>query len=257
MSDYPYVLTPKALTVIIDSLPHIITASNKRFNEIKALVESGGTLTQKAIYKIYPSQALSALVGESAQFSLSDDGKTLQFCDDVEQSSKHTISSGIADVIVDRYIDDGDLTPIVNFLNRCHKLPEQVRSNLYKFFNKEDLVVDLEGNFFAYKAVGSNMESLHDRSFIYRLGKWASMVREKVNSNQNTGCASGLHFGTFNYARNFGSHGGKLLLLKVAPEDVVAMPNDSSLEKGRVCRYKVIKTLQVDHKPKLLTVIAL
>lgn len=70
------------------------------------------------------------------------------------------------------------------------------------------------------------------------VGAVVEMPRDKVDSNGQVECSVGLHVGTYDYASNF-IYGGDLLLVKVNPADVVAVP-DYDFSKLRACRYKVI-----------------
>lgn len=72
------------------------------------------------------------------------------------------------------------------------------------------------------------------------VGDVVSMPREEVQDDPQTGCSTGLHVGTYEYASQFAS--GVLVRVAVAPEDVVSIPLDCEWQKLRACRYEVLET---------------
>jgi hypothetical protein len=67
-----------------------------------------------------------------------------------------------------------------------------------------------------------------------------SMNRRKVSDNCNDGCASGLHVGTYEYACGWAGSGGKVILVKFDPADIVSVPTDCEFQKLRCSSYTVI-----------------
>jgi hypothetical protein len=49
-----------------------------------------------------------------------------------------------------------------------------------------------------------------------------------------------LHIGSYDYANSWAGDGGKLLLVEFDPQDAVSVPDDSSFQKLRVAKYKVV-----------------
>lgn len=69
-----------------------------------------------------------------------------------------------------------------------------------------------------------------------KLGVPVTMPREQCDSNINNECSYGLHIGSFQYIKSFGSNMDTILACLVNPMDIVALPNyDNS--KIRCCRY--------------------
>jgi hypothetical protein len=67
------------------------------------------------------------------------------------------------------------------------------------------------------------------------------MPRNKVDEDKDRTCSHGLHFCSHGYLSNFS--GEKVVVLKVNPRDVVAIPADYNNTKGRACRYEVVGEL--------------
>lgn len=68
--------------------------------------------------------------------------------------------------------------------------------------------------------------------------KVVSMPRERVTPSRHTTCSNGLHVGALPYMNVIG--GGHTLLIRVCPEDVVAIPSDYNNQKMRCCRYEIL-----------------
>lgn len=66
----------------------------------------------------------------------------------------------------------------------------------------------------------------------YRNEEVVTMRREDVEDNPDVACSTGLHIGTYEYAKNWGS---KVKLVAFNPRDVVSVPRDH-FQKLRVCR---------------------
>jgi hypothetical protein len=65
------------------------------------------------------------------------------------------------------------------------------------------------------------------------------MPRSLVDDNRSVACSVGLHVGSFHFANGFYG-GGKLLVVKINPRDVVSVPADAGDQKIRVHRYVIV-----------------
>lgn len=75
-------------------------------------------------------------------------------------------------------------------------------------------------------------------------GAIVEMPRSMVQNDPTVGCASGLHVGTYDYARGWARD--VLLKVKVNPRDVVSVPLECDASKVRVCRFEVISHEEID-----------
>ena len=69
------------------------------------------------------------------------------------------------------------------------------------------------------------------------------MDRNLVDEDKDRTCSVGLHFASFNYLQHFG--GSRIVVVKINPKDVVAIPSDYNNSKGRTCCYEVIEEVQM------------
>jgi len=128
---------------------------------------------------------------------------------------------------------------LLKFAERVKDNPSfNSRKMLYKFLEHNGHPITKTGTFLAYKKVTHDFKDLHTKSFDNSIGNVVEMDRNLVDDNPNNTCSSGLHVASFGYAKDFGN--GKLLLVEVAPEDVVSVPVDYKGTKMRTSRYTVL-----------------
>lgn len=166
----------------------------------------------------------------------------------------------LADFLLDMYNDERieDFTAVANFLEKAATNPSiESIDALYQWITNGDLVITPNGDFVAYKGVkvgagGQSMSITSGSAFVNGIlhngcipnpdGGIITMPRSEVNANGNVGCSTGLHAGTYAYAKSFAQ--GRLLIVQINPRDVVSVPNDCYFQKLRVSRYTVLSHIE-------------
>jgi hypothetical protein len=78
------------------------------------------------------------------------------------------------------------------------------------------------------------------------------MPRNAVDEDKERTCSYGLHFCSIQYLPSFtDSDGGKTMIVKINPKDVVAIPADYNNTKGRACKYEVVAEYKDDWRSKI------
>lgn len=130
---------------------------------------------------------------------------------------------------------------LVNFWNNLKQNPSQHSiEQLYGFLEANHHPLTDDGCFLAYKKVTKTDKGLkdsHSRTFNNNVGEHVKMDRAGVNPDPNQTCSHGLHVASFEYAKGFS--GDVLVVVKVNPRDVVAVPTDYNKQKMRTCAYVV------------------
>lgn len=146
-----------------------------------------------------------------------------------------------------------DWKPLVNFYERLMtNLNEHTREQLYRWLADRHFEITEDGKFLAYKGLREDMTSVHSGPAIVdgeslsghvpnNVGSVISMPRSQVQHDSSVGCSTGLHAGTWDYARSFGKVVVKVL---IDPVHVVSVPTDCSDQKLRVCEYKVLEVVE-------------
>ena len=86
------------------------------------------------------------------------------------------------------------------------------------------------------------------------LGEPVKLDRDKCNSDSKQVCVAGLHIGAPGYVKSFGGNNGKkhVLIVLINPMNVVAIPEEYSYEKIRVCEYYPYGIAEWDKKDDVL-----
>lgn len=133
-------------------------------------------------------------------------------------------------------------TRIINFLENLLQNPSnRVYENLYEFLEKGKNPITEDGHFLAFKRINKDYTDVHTSTFLNIPGNTLEMPRNLVDDNPNNTCSTGLHVCSLDYLKEFS--GERIIICKVNPKDVVAIPIDYNQTKMRVCRYEVISEI--------------
>jgi hypothetical protein len=133
-----------------------------------------------------------------------------------------------------------DPGPLFKFWEKLQKNPSfRSVQQLWPFMDHKGIAFAPDGDILAYKSVRQDYRDHHSGEFDNHPGKILTMPRNQVSDDPNVACAEGFHFGSMNFAEGFNS-GGRIIIAKINPADVVAVPYDDSMQKMRTCRYEVI-----------------
>lgn len=150
------------------------------------------------------------------------------------------LPDGLNERIVNMSATGEDPTPLMKFWERLQANPSK-RSvdQLWNFLKNTGIPLTSDGFFLAYKAVRHDFKDVHSNTIDNSVGKVITMPRNEISDDPNHACHEGLHVGALEYASAFHA-GGRMIICKVDPADVVCVPNDHSFQKMRVCRYEVV-----------------
>lgn len=143
----------------------------------------------------------------------------------------------------------GSTQGVENFLKRLGSvIGERKHSveDLLTFMERGDLPIADDGSILIYKVL-NRVHSTSDKYIDCHTGKveqwvgaYVCMDPSLVDHNRNNECSNGLHVARRGYVREFS--GGVCVLAKLAPEDVIAVP-EYDANKMRVCGYHIIAEL--------------
>lgn len=151
-----------------------------------------------------------------------------------------------------RVLEEGfDIAPLVKFIENVDRNPDKsVAADLYAFLEKGNLPITEDGCFHAFKRVGQDYFDLHSHSVLYALDTTVEMDREKCDPNRTQTCSRGLHACSFDYLSQFHGGNGRILIVKINPKDVTAIPVDYNQAKLRTCKMQVIGEIPEDDAKK-------
>ena len=219
------------ITLIFSEDTAVIDNSNPKFAEISQLCKEGK-------------------YAEAAGLATIKDQINQTFDGDIEVVDGEVLFEGkpLHNVMCDRILDilrEGlDATGLIKFLRNLMDNPSYTAvQELYLFLESNQIPITEDGHFLAWKKIRGNWKDIHSNSVDYSVGATPSMRRNEVDPDRDRTCSNGLHCAGWSYLPHFGANDGsdRVVIVKVNPADVIAVPNDYGNAKMRVCKMEVMR----------------
>lgn len=140
---------------------------------------------------------------------------------------------------------------LVNFLDKLMSNPSyHIHTRLYDFLQHNDIEIQEDGDFIAFKNVNENFTDIYTGTFDNSVGSVVKMERNLVDDNDRNTCSAGLHVAAKHYLPNFSSTNGKTIAVKVNPMNILSIPLDYGNSKMRTCEYLVLKEVNKNGEEK-------
>jgi hypothetical protein len=141
--------------------------------------------------------------------------------------------------------------PIYSFLRKVRQNPlVSAQDELLLFCVANSFMIHEDGDIIAYKSVRGDYTDIHSGKFLNRVGSTLEMDRTTVDADRNRTCSVGFHFAAYDYATTWAGRidgvSRRLLVMKINPSDIVAIPSDYNNQKGRTFRYTILSEIHVD-----------
>jgi hypothetical protein len=135
-----------------------------------------------------------------------------------------------------------------NLLNIPYESKEQREKKIVDVVNflsaHVDFALTSDGAILAYKKVQNDLSSYmtNDRGehLHYQIGTFVSLPESEVDSDSGRPCSKGIHACARSYLPSFYGDQGKVLILKIYPQDIRAVPTDYGCAKLRCVRTFVV-----------------
>lgn len=137
----------------------------------------------------------------------------------------------------------GSTVGVERFLERISKVIDKRKhsiEDLLKFLERGDLPIAEDGSILIYKVLekrDGKFVDCHTKRVTQQVGSYVCMDESLVDPNRRNECSNGLHVARRGYVSGF--PGDVCVLAKLAPEDVIAVP-EYDANKMRVCGYHII-----------------
>lgn len=238
----PYIVQDDGITVFVDKKPHHVKASSPKYNKVKE------ALKNKEWDKV------ESLISYGTAIKTFSQGK-MKLDKGVVTYDGKQLPNELSARIVKMVDESMELDPLINFVERLQTNPSfNSVQQTYKFLEKNMLPLTDDGHILAYKVVTFARENdkngkfkrgdLVDRysqSMRNNIGDIVEMDRNEVDDDPNNLCSFGLHGGAESYYSGLGqSPYNVMVVIKIDPKDVVAVPKYHHDGKFRCCRYEVI-----------------
>ena len=235
------IITDSTITLISETGPSVIGKTHPNFYKIKK------ALLQKNFLEVENMLDVKNGYKEFSNGRIAVDGDNLIY----DGAIIHNV---LTQRIVEMIHNGDEATPMLNFLvNLMDNPSEGSIDQLYTFLEHENLPITEDGCFLAYKAINRDYTDKYTGKISNKVGDKVKMPYEEVTADPTMHCSSGLHCGSIDYVRSYGNFkvdengeqiGDRLVTVKVNPNAVVSVPEDSDRQKVRVYRYVVHEEIE-------------
>lgn len=142
---------------------------------------------------------------------------------------------------------------LANFIERLSRNPDEtVAEDLYRFMEKGNLPLDPEGYVLAFKKCDDEYNSYFSGAakVNYAPGSTPSMPREDCDPNRHQTCSRGLHACSYEYLNFWYKRSGRVVIVRIDPEHVTAIPADHNDQKLRCCQMEVLAEIAEEEAEK-------
>lgn len=242
-----YIMNANSVTVLFDqNIPVTVIETDPRYTSLKnALIEKD---EQAAYNAAFPASTIVQQMREG--LSEADLPEDLVLKDNSIYYNGQELDNVLVDRILELYEDGGDVRPLGRFLSRLMKNPSRTAvQELFLFLQVSQLPIDEDGYFYAYKRIRSDWKDNYSGTLDNSIGSVVTMPRNEVDDQRENHCSTGLHFCAYGYLNSYGvQSGGRIVVVKIDPADVVSIPSDYKNMKGRCCRYEVIREIECESR---------
>lgn len=238
-----YIKTPRGVAFIVKGRQFTVASDNEIYPAVMDAIESGKSADE--VIEILEGAKKRLEAGAKLTPDITIVGGVVKY--------KGTpVNNYICDKMLDA-MDQGNasLKFMANFLGNLLQNPSyRAVESLYAFLEHGNMPLTEDGCFLAYKAIRSDWKDIHSGTFDNSIGKIVEMPRNQVDEDPNRTCSRGLHVCSYDYLPHFANADGHVVVCKVNPRDVVAIPADYNNTKMRVSRYEVIDEFEDYYKGK-------
>lgn len=237
-----YTKNQAGITLIVNGVPRVVDRTNPHFDQIEVELKAGNYARVLALANLKTAVA-EAIKDAGADSKLSiRDGEIYwngpRGLERVEGPLTERIVATIRNGMTAKAVQ-----PLVRLLtNISRNQYKDLREELYEFLMSGKMPITHDGCFLAYKKVRADFKDIYSGRFDNSPGKLVVMERsERIDTNRHNTCSHGLHFCARSYLSSYSScSGNKIVVVKVNPRHVFAIPTDYDFAKGRASEYYVV-----------------
>jgi hypothetical protein len=211
---------------------------------------------------------------------INDTGRNeITVVDGVVMYGNNEMHNALTDRLLAMMRDGFSIEPMIALLKNLMSNPTKTAiDEFYLFIETNKLPITEDGCILAYKRVDDNYRDSYTHEVVNKpaslmteneltSGPWkagsvttevvngqtvVSMPVSLVDADRARECSVGLHFCSLSYLGNFYAGSGHIVMVKVNPADIVAIPRDYNNTKGRCWKYTIIESLVTDEDRNLV-----
>lgn len=213
---------------------------DKQYDNLKELTDIAGTINKNGSYL---SGKISVENGEV-------------FYIDTRNRKKVKLHGALVDRIMNCLGQKGRekfATGLINLLENIQKNPiKDISGELYEWFLSGKNPITVDGCILAYKKVRNDFKDIYSGTMDNSPGKIVKMKQSDVDTDRHNKCSVGLHFASLSYLKHYGNTSeSRIMIVKVNPRHIFAIPTDYSCQKGRASEYLVVGEYVNDNRERI------
>lgn len=244
----PHMITDHSISVLVDNKYRVLPASHPNAEALIAALNDDADLS-----------VIRTLVDVRSYLNLLVEGEVV-LARDVTSGQMTVLYQGIqvrqtiADRIVAAFAAGRKPVQLLRFLAniKANTAKSNIADEIFDWVEAGEMPITDDGCLIAMKMVKDDYTSIHDGKFMNDVGTWVEEKVEDVDFDRHQLCSRGLHFCSPGYLPSFASMNGgyragnRILILKVNPKDIAAIPTDYNFQKGRAVGYWIIGEVEED-----------
>lgn len=230
----PFAVSPRSISVLLDNRWRSVDVSHPNYKALyEALRQSEKDLDLIRSLIDIPSFIAKATFGR------------VQVGGDAVRFDGKDIGGVYVERLLSLLKEGFDIEPLARYLEKREQNPVfTAREELDLFFANAETAIAPDGDVFVFKKVQDDYTSYHTgrdgKVFTHTIGSVVEIDEDQVDLNRFNLCSSGLHFCSYHYLSQYHGGRGRVVILKLNPADVRAIPADYNNAKGRAVRYLVV-----------------
>ncbi len=228
-----FTIGKSSITVFIDGSIHTVDSSHANFQPLLDELRKPPAERDRGAIKTYST---------IRQFITRYEGGRIRITDAEVLFDEVAVSNYMTQRMLDIVAQGIDIEPWALFMDKVMDNPaDYARAELYQWLEAGQMPICPDGDFIAFKKVRANYTDVFSGLFDNSPGTILEMDREACDPDRDRTCSTGFHFCSAGYLSQY--PGERVVVVKVNPSNVTAIPSDYKFTKGRTCRYEVVAEL--------------
>lgn len=232
-----YTITPSSVNLLLHGRMRTLNSTHPNFSAVREALKNYG------LYGASPElEARIADLVDIPQFIAKVTAGRVKVGDNAVYFDDKEVHGVIAKRLLGMLGHGFNISPLARFLDRLMANPIPTAADeLYLWMEQSELPLTDDGCFLAFKKVRDDYKSYHDGQTDNSIGSKLPLLSEdSYDTDRRRTCSSGYHFCSFNYLHSYYGDKGRVVICKIAPEDVVSIPHGYNNAKGRAKTYEII-----------------
>jgi hypothetical protein len=237
------------IVVMVKGRPYTIFSDSSNYAEAKEYIRSDN---EQALFDLLD---IKNSINRRFNGKVEVIGSTVYYV--TKDGTKEALPTNLNKVVIRMWQQkENNITPLIKFYEHLKANPsKKCQDRLFDFITKYEIVIDENGNLILYKVVEKTSETntyldLYSHSIRQRIGETIKVERGKVDDDDANTCSQGLHVAAWTYLPHYGgtdTNKNAIVIVKVNPANVVAIPRDYNAAKLRVCAYTLLNEYHIDY----------